>query len=30
MEVIYDHWAMTMLFISAWGFWYAVGNASNR
>lgn len=28
MEVIYDHPALTLLFICAVGFWYAVGKTA--
>src|SRR5699024_2938948 len=30
MEVIYDHWVLTLVFITALWFWYAVGKASGK
>lgn len=30
METIYNHPVLTILFIGAWGFWYAVGKASGK
>jgi len=30
MSVVYDHWVLTLVFITALGFWYAVGKSSGK
>lgn len=30
MEAIYDHYVLTLAFITALGFWYAVGKSNGK